>query len=103
MPWTISTASTSAPCASPPSTGSDGAITREQLDAALASIAAEFARLDGVAPPEALVGMGGAITNMTAVMLHLEDYDPDAVQGAVLGRGEVDRQIEFYRTRDADA
>ena len=83
--------------------GFDGAITQGQLDAALDSIADEFARLDGAAPPDALVGMGGAITNMTAVMLHLEEYDPDAVQGAVLGRGEVDRQIELFRTRDADA
>ena len=28
--------------------------------------------------------MGGAVTNMTAVKLGLADYDPDAVQGAVL-------------------
>ena len=83
--------------------GLDGRLTRDQLDAALAGIAAEFARLDDAAPPDALVGMGGAITNMTAVMLHLEKYDPDAVQGAVLGRGEVDRQIELFRTRDVDA
>ncbi len=83
--------------------GLDGRLTRDQLDEALAGIAAEFARLDDAAPPDALVGMGGAITNMTAVMLHLEEYDPDAVQGAVLGRGEIDRQIELFRTRGADA
>ena len=46
--------------------------------------------------------MGGAITNMTAVMLELEPYDPDRVQGATLDRAEVDRQIERYRSRDAD-
>jgi exopolyphosphatase / guanosine-5'-triphosphate,3'-diphosphate pyrophosphatase len=83
--------------------GLDGRIDREQLDAALATIAAEFGRLDGVASPDALVGLGGAITNMTAVMLRLAPYDPDAVQGSVLSRAEVERQIELFRTRDVEA
>jgi exopolyphosphatase / guanosine-5'-triphosphate,3'-diphosphate pyrophosphatase len=80
--------------------GLGGSMTRQQLEDALAGIAAEFGRLDGVPPPDALVGMGGAITNMTAVMLSLSPYDPDAVQGAVLGRTEVDRQIELLRSLD---
>jgi exopolyphosphatase/guanosine-5'-triphosphate,3'-diphosphate pyrophosphatase len=80
-----------------------GLISREQLDAALGAIAAEFGRLDGVTPPDALVGMGGAITNMTAVMLGLAPYDPDVVQGSVLSRAEVDRQIELFRTHDVEA
>ena len=29
-------------------------------------------------------------------------YDPDKVQGTVLERAEIDRQIELYRTRTAD-
>ena len=81
----------------------DGPVGRERLDEALGAIAAEFGRLDGVASPQALVGMGGAITNMTAVMLGLAIYDSEAVQGAVLSRAEVDRQIELYRNRDAEA
>jgi exopolyphosphatase/guanosine-5'-triphosphate,3'-diphosphate pyrophosphatase len=80
--------------------GLGGRTTREQLEDALAGIAAEFGRLDGVPSPDALVGMGGAITNMTAVMLGLSPYDPDAVQGAVLGCTEVDRQIELLRSLD---
>jgi exopolyphosphatase/guanosine-5'-triphosphate,3'-diphosphate pyrophosphatase len=83
--------------------GLGGALAREQLDKALAAIAEEFDRLDGVPSPDALVGMGGAITNMTAVMLGLDPYDPEAVQGSVLGRAEVDRQIELLRTRDLEA
>jgi len=47
------------------------------------------------------VGMGGAITNMTAVSLTMTAYDPDAVQGAILTRDEVDRQIELFRSTDA--
>ena len=30
-------------------------------------------------------------------------YDPDVVQGTVLDRGQIDRQLELYRARDADA
>jgi exopolyphosphatase/guanosine-5'-triphosphate,3'-diphosphate pyrophosphatase len=40
---------------------------------------------------------------MTAVQLGLASYDPDRVQGAVLDRAELDRQIELYRSRDAEA
>jgi exopolyphosphatase/guanosine-5'-triphosphate,3'-diphosphate pyrophosphatase len=83
--------------------GFDGPVTREQLNEALAAISGEFGRLDGVPSPDALVGMGGAITNMTAVMLGLDPYDPEAVQGSVLSRAEVDRQIELFRTRDLEA
>ena len=31
-----------------------------------------------------------------------QQYDPDVVQGTVLDRAEIDRQIELYRTRTAD-
>jgi exopolyphosphatase/guanosine-5'-triphosphate,3'-diphosphate pyrophosphatase len=73
------------------------------LDDARAAISADLARLDGRPPPAALVGMGGAVTNLTAVKLGLATYDPDRVQGAVLDRAEIDRQIELYRSRDAEA
>jgi exopolyphosphatase / guanosine-5'-triphosphate,3'-diphosphate pyrophosphatase len=46
--------------------------------------------------------MGGAVTNLAAVMHGLVDYDPDVVQGTVLDRAEIDRQIELYRTRTSD-
>jgi len=83
--------------------GLGGPITRERLDEALAAISSEFGRLDGVPSPDALVGIGGAVTSMTAVMLVLSPYDPDVVQGTVLSRAAVDRQIELYRTRDVEA
>ena len=79
------------------------AVTSETLREALAAIAAEFARIDGRAPPGALAAMGGAVTNMAAVKHGLATYDPDVVQGTVLDLAEIDRQIELYRTRDADA
>jgi exopolyphosphatase / guanosine-5'-triphosphate,3'-diphosphate pyrophosphatase len=83
--------------------GLAGQVAPEVLDDAMAAIAADLARLDGHPPPAALVGMGGAVTNITAVKLGLAVYDPDAVQGAVLDRAEIDRQIEHYRSRDAEA
>ena len=83
--------------------GLGGAIDSQQLQRALDGIAGEFSRLDGVPSPEALVGMGGAITNMTAVMHGLAVYDPAVVQGSLLSRSEVERQIELYRSRDVEA
>jgi len=80
--------------------GLGGIISQERLDEALTAVAGEFSRLDSVASAAVLVGMGGAITNMTAVMLGLTRYDPDAVQGSVLSRAAVDRQIDLYRARD---
>jgi len=75
----------------------------EVLQDALVAISADLSRIDGRPPPDALVAMGGAVTNITAVKLGLATYDPDLVQGAVLDRTEIDRQIELYRSRDADA
>jgi exopolyphosphatase / guanosine-5'-triphosphate,3'-diphosphate pyrophosphatase len=83
--------------------GLAGAVGAEVLAAARAAIAADLARLDGRPRPDGLVGMGGAVTNLTAVQLGLATYDPEAVQGAVLDRAELDRQIERYRARDAPA
>jgi len=79
------------------------AVTPEVLRDALMAISVDLTRIDGRPPPAALVGMGGAVTNITAVKLGLATYDPDVVQGAVLDRGEIDRQIELYRSRDAEA
>jgi exopolyphosphatase/guanosine-5'-triphosphate,3'-diphosphate pyrophosphatase len=79
------------------------AVTPEVLSDAMAAIAGDLSRLDGRPPPEALVGMGGALTNMGAVRHGLTTYDPDVVQGTVLDREEIARQIELYRSRDADA
>ena len=47
--------------------------------------------------------MGGATTNIAAVKHGLARYDPDIIQGTVLERAEIDRQIELYRSMDADA
>jgi exopolyphosphatase/guanosine-5'-triphosphate,3'-diphosphate pyrophosphatase len=83
--------------------GLDHAVGPDVLAAALAAVGADLARLDGRPRPDVLVGMGGAVTNMTAVMHGLVTYDPDVVQGSVLTRAELDRQIERYRMTDVEA
>ena len=82
--------------------GLDGLVDEATLAAALDAIAADLARLDGLIAVERVVGMGGAVTNLAAVKHGLADYDPDVVQGTVLDNAEIDRQIELYRTRDAE-
>jgi exopolyphosphatase/guanosine-5'-triphosphate,3'-diphosphate pyrophosphatase len=82
--------------------GLQGRVTPQALDDTRTAIAADLSRLDRRPAPDALVGLGGAITNMTAVMLGMAAYDPEAVQGAVLDAREVDRQIELYRSSEPD-
>jgi exopolyphosphatase / guanosine-5'-triphosphate,3'-diphosphate pyrophosphatase len=77
------------------------AVAPEVLRAALEAIAADLSRIEGRPRADALVAMGGAVTNMAAVMHGLAKYDPDVVQGTVLNRAEIDRQIEMYRSRDS--
>jgi exopolyphosphatase / guanosine-5'-triphosphate,3'-diphosphate pyrophosphatase len=82
--------------------GLDRAVELSVLDDAVAAITAELTRLADLSGPDALVGMGGGVTNLAAVHLGLAPYDPEVVQGSELTRDELDRQIELYRTRDAD-
>ncbi|MFZ0706177.1 MAG: hypothetical protein WAM71_11280 [Candidatus Korobacteraceae bacterium] len=78
------------------------AISLEQLKLAQDAIAAEFTRIDGRPSPDALVGMGGAITNIAAVKHQMAKYNPDVIQGSTIERSEVERQIEMYRSKSAD-
>jgi exopolyphosphatase/guanosine-5'-triphosphate,3'-diphosphate pyrophosphatase len=82
--------------------GLDRAVPPEMVAEAREGISADLEQLDCRPAPDRLVGMGGAVTNMAAVKLELAAYDPDAVQGVTLDAAEIDRQIELYRTRDAE-
>ncbi len=83
--------------------GLDRAVSADVLHEAMAAISADLSRIEGRPVPDALVAMGGAVTNITAVAHRLATYDPVVVQGAILDRVEIDRQIELYRSQDADA
>jgi exopolyphosphatase/guanosine-5'-triphosphate,3'-diphosphate pyrophosphatase len=81
----------------------DGAVSPDVLREAMTAISVDLSRIDRRPVPVTLVAMGGAVTNITAVKHKLASYDPQVVQGAALDRAELDRQIELYRSRDADA
>jgi len=78
-------------------------VSEIELDAALEAIAADLERLDGRETPDAVVAIGGTVTNLAAVKHGLVDYDPDVVRGTVLDIAEIDRQIHLYRTHDVEA
>jgi exopolyphosphatase/guanosine-5'-triphosphate,3'-diphosphate pyrophosphatase len=82
--------------------GLDTAVSAEVVERAMDAIGDGLARLDGRPTPDALVGMGGAVTNMAAVKHGMAEYDPDVVQGTILDVDELERQITLYRERDAD-
>jgi len=80
--------------------GLDGAISESDLEEALVSISADLDMLGDRTPPDALVGMGGTLTNIAAVSHSMAIYDPDVIQGTVVDIAEVDRQISVYRSMD---
>lgn len=89
---------------SDPPTPTEAAAMRRDVDLALASAFAGPLRQDraaggadgGDAERPILVGLAGTVTTLAAVALGLELYDPDRVQGARLGRAEVERQLATY-------
>lgn len=82
--------------------GLDQAVDEETVAAARTEIASQLGALEGRPPLDVLAGIGGAITNLAGVQLGLERYEPGRVRGLELKAAEVDRQIELYRTRDAE-
>jgi exopolyphosphatase / guanosine-5'-triphosphate,3'-diphosphate pyrophosphatase len=78
----------------------DGVVSANAVRVAMAAISADLSRIEGRPVPDKLVAMGGAATNITAVKHQLARYDSTVVQGAVLDRAEIDRQIELYRSMD---
>jgi exopolyphosphatase/guanosine-5'-triphosphate,3'-diphosphate pyrophosphatase len=82
--------------------GLSDVVSTGALATALDAIAGDLGRLDGRTRPESVVAIGGTATNLAAVKHGRERYDPDLVHGTVLDMGDIDRQIELYRTRDAD-
>ncbi|HEU4319672.1 MAG TPA: Ppx/GppA family phosphatase [Acidimicrobiia bacterium] len=82
--------------------GLDHKVDDHTIESAREALRQDFSSLDGRTTPGALVGMGGAMTNLTAVSLQLASYNPDAVQGAVVTAAEVERQISLYASMDLE-
>ena len=82
--------------------GLDDAVDEDRLAEALEAIGDDLRALDDRATPDAVVAMGGAVTNLAAVKHELVAYDPNVVRGTELTGQELDRLIERFRTRSAD-
>lgn len=82
--------------------GLDRAVDAGRLREAQAAMRLELTPAGDRPHPDALVGIGGAVTNLVAVELGLHPYDPARVRGRRLQAAELDRQIEVYRTQDAE-
>lgn len=74
-------------------------VTPEELAEVLKTIESEFADLKIPEKVDALVGMGGTITNLAAVKHQLAKYNPDIIQGSVIELAEIERQMEMYRSQ----
>jgi exopolyphosphatase/guanosine-5'-triphosphate,3'-diphosphate pyrophosphatase len=46
-----------------------------------------------------LIGIGGTVTSMGAVMHKMVKYDPKIIQGSQMSLEEVKRQIELYQNK----
>jgi exopolyphosphatase / guanosine-5'-triphosphate,3'-diphosphate pyrophosphatase len=82
--------------------GLDKPIDASALDDARSAMRDDLAALSTHNRPDAVVGMGGAVTNMTAVSKQMAQYDPDAIQGSVLDAHEIERQIKMFSSMSAD-
>jgi exopolyphosphatase/guanosine-5'-triphosphate,3'-diphosphate pyrophosphatase len=82
--------------------GLDRAVDRSVVEAACQFLAEGFASLADGPRPDALVGMGGANTNLAAMDHGLAVYDPEIVCRTVLTRAGIDARIEQLRALDAE-
>ena len=74
-------------------------VTPAELENAAAEIRQGFEELQFDGAVDALVGMGGTVTNLSAVKHQLAEYRPDIIQGSVLELTEIERQIELYASK----
>jgi exopolyphosphatase/guanosine-5'-triphosphate,3'-diphosphate pyrophosphatase len=81
--------------------GLDQAVSAERLREARIAIRAELAPVGDRPRPDGLVGIGGAVTNLVAVQLELDPYDPDVVRGARLEAAELERRSNATGSRTA--
>ena len=81
--------------------GLDHAVTPDVIRDVGRSLATDLARLDGRNGSHTLVGIGGAVTTMAAVVHGMTQYDARVIAGTVLTRSEADRQVDLYASMSA--
>ncbi len=74
-------------------------VTQEEVDNAVVEIEKGFTDLTFEDKVDALTGMGGTVSNLSAVKHQLAKYDPDIIQGSVLELAEIERQIKLYQSK----
>ena len=74
-------------------------VTPAEFDQAVDAIAKDLAALHVDGNVEVLIGIGGGVTNLSAVKQQLSGYDPVIIQGSTLELSEINRQIDLYRTK----
>jgi exopolyphosphatase/guanosine-5'-triphosphate,3'-diphosphate pyrophosphatase len=74
-------------------------VKKEEFEGLFGAIEASLEGLAGEGEVDILIGMGGTVTNVGAVMHRLPVYEPDRIQGSVLPLTEVERQMELYRSK----
>ncbi len=72
-------------------------VTPAELSAMREALKRELAPIPRDRSVETVVGAGGTLTTMAAVLREMTTYDPTHIQGAVLSAEEVERQIALYR------
>jgi exopolyphosphatase/guanosine-5'-triphosphate,3'-diphosphate pyrophosphatase len=75
-------------------------VTQDELNNTVATVEQDFAEdLQFEGTVDALVGMGGTVTNLSAVKHQLAQYDPNVIQGSVLKVEEIERQVALYQSK----
>ncbi len=74
-------------------------VKKSKLDAMLKSIKQYLQKKIEKRKTDYLLGIGGTVTNMSAVMQNMEKYDPKKIQGSILSYDEVTRQLELYASK----
>lgn len=73
-------------------------VTQSELEAMMHFIRGFFREHDLGGKIDYLIGIGGTVTTMASVMHKLAVYDPEIVQGSIMTRQELLRQMELYRS-----
>jgi len=75
-------------------------VTQDELNKTVAAVEQDFVEnLQFEGTVDTLVGMGGNVTNLSAVRHQLAQYDPEVIQGSVLELAEIERQITLYQSK----
>ena len=74
-------------------------VTEEEIEHVISSVKHNLRELHFQKNIDVLVGIGGTVTNLCAVKHQLTQYTPATIQGSILERREIERQIALYQSK----